>query len=237
MSTTYTSNLRLAKPADGDAGWGATLRADVDALDAVAALGGLAVVPAETPSASLNVKVAGGRFVAPAGAEVSYAGTASQALTLSASNYVYLTPAGVLTVSTSSFPATAHLPLAVVTTDATTVTAVADRRPAFRCVVPGGPWLAVRTATATDAATIADGLILADAAGGTFTVTLPTPVGISGKKVAVKRTSASNNVTVATAAGTFDGAATKTLGSQYASVTVVSNNVTWSIVGTTGTVT
>jgi len=46
----------------------------------------------------------------------SYAGTTQQALTDDATNYVYLTPAGALTVNTTGFPDGAHVPLASITT-------------------------------------------------------------------------------------------------------------------------
>lgn len=42
---------------------------------------------------------------------VAYAGATAQALTASQTNYIYLTPAAVLTVNTSGFPATDHYPL------------------------------------------------------------------------------------------------------------------------------
>jgi hypothetical protein len=237
MTTTYTANLRLAKPADGDTGWGATLRANADALDALAPLGGLAVAATESPSASLNIQVGGGSFRSAAGSIITYAGSASQVLTASATNSIYLTDAGVLTVSTSGWPTAPHVRLAVVVTGTTTLTTTTDVRIPFATLPTGGAWVAVRTVTATDTATLADGLVRCDATGGAFTETLPTPVGCTGKRITVKRVSASNNVTVATAAGSIDGAATKTLGAQYAAITVISNNVTWSIESTYGTVT
>ena len=50
---------------------------------------------------------------------VSYAGAAAQALTNNATNYVYLTAAGALTVNTSGFPTPStapHIPLAIIPT-------------------------------------------------------------------------------------------------------------------------
>jgi hypothetical protein len=238
MATTYTTNLRLQKPATGDTGWDVPLLANADALDGLAPLGGLAVVTAETPSSTLNVRVAAGRFAAPNGVVAAYAGTASQALAAGSTSYLYLTAAGVLTVNTTGFPAAPHVPLAVATTGGTTVTAIADWRPAFRCVSSGGSWAPVASKTAAYAATSADGVIEADATGGTFAVTLPSPVGLAGKDMVVKRAnSGANNVTVGTAAGTIDGVATKTLGAQYSAITVYSNGANWSIRSTYGTVT
>jgi hypothetical protein len=45
---------------------------------------------------------------------VNYAGATDQALTDDATNYIYLTAAGTLTVNTTGFPATSHLPLATI---------------------------------------------------------------------------------------------------------------------------
>src|SRR5205807_382775 len=130
MSTTYTASAKLGKPALGDTGWSVPLNANCDALDALAPVGGLAVTTHEQPSTTLHVDVAAGYFLSQANVATSYAGAANQAVTLSATNYVYLTGAGVLTINTTGFPAvpTLHVPLAVVAAGATTVTVITDRR-------------------------------------------------------------------------------------------------------------
>lgn len=46
----------------------------------------------------------------------AYAGATAQALTNNATNYVYLTTAGALTVDTAGFPVTPHVPLATIVT-------------------------------------------------------------------------------------------------------------------------
>lgn len=76
-----------------------------------------------------------------------------------------------------------------------------------------------------------DDVILADGAGGAFSVTLPTAVGVT-KPLRIKRiNSGANNITVATtSAQTIDGAANYVIGQQYESITVVSNNSNWLIV-------
>jgi hypothetical protein len=64
-----------------------------------------------------------------------------------------------------------------------------------------------------------------------MTTTLPTPVGITGKTYSVKKTDSSiNNVTVATAAGTIDGAATVIIVSRYNCVSVISDGTNWQII-------
>lgn len=89
----------------------------------------------------------------------------------------------------------------------------------------------VKSVTTTYSMQPFDRVVLADASAGGFTVTLPSAVGRHGQQpLTVKRTSAANNVTVASAGGTIDGAATSTLASQYASITVVSNGTDWSVI-------
>ncbi|MDP6546119.1 MAG: hypothetical protein QGH60_19235 [Phycisphaerae bacterium] len=48
----------------------------------------------------------------------SYAGSSGNSLTADSTNYIYLTPSGVLTVNTTGFPADAHVPLATIVADA-----------------------------------------------------------------------------------------------------------------------
>ena len=97
---------------------------------------------------------------------------------------------------------------------------------------------ALATKTTAYSLTATDSVILADATGGAFTVTLPTAVGCQGRQYTVKRTnSGSNNVTVgATSSQTIDGAATKALGAQWSTIAVVSDGANWQIVNIFGTV-
>jgi hypothetical protein len=133
MSTTYTSNVKLGKPALGDTGWSTPLNANCDTLDGLAPIGGLAVTLAEVPSSSLNVKVAAGKFIAQDGTPTSYAGTASQAVASASTKVLYLdgtTGPWTLTVGTS-YPSTAHVRLATVVTGSTTITSITDDRQCF----------------------------------------------------------------------------------------------------------
>ncbi len=99
------------------------------------------------------------------------------------------------------------------------------------------PLQAVTAVTTTYTAAATDDVILGDASGGAFTVTLPTAVGIPGKRYTVKRTSASNNVTVdGDDSETIDGAATKALATQYAFLTIVSDGANWQIIASGGTI-
>lgn len=91
--------------------------------------------------------------------------------------------------------------------------------------------LTIASKTAAYTATLADQVILADATGAAFTVTLPTPVGKKGKPYIVKRLNAgANNVTVGTATGLIDGAATQVLAAQYAKITVISDGTNWQVI-------
>jgi hypothetical protein len=91
----------------------------------------------------------------------------------------------------------------------------------------------VQSKTTTYTAALSDDLILGNATGGAFSVTLPTAVGCSGKRYTVKKTDSSGNaVTVATTSSqTIDGVTTKALGTQYQSVAVVSDGANWQVVG------
>jgi hypothetical protein len=65
---------------------------------------------------------------------------------------------------------------------------------------------------------------------GTGTLTLPTAVGITGKRYTIKKTDAGTTTTIATTGGqTIDGAATQALSAQWASLTVVSTGANWVI--------
>jgi hypothetical protein len=152
MSNTYTNNIALATPAYNDPGWDVPLRSNNSLLDGQQALGALGVAFTEQPSASLNVKVAAGTFRNSAGNLVSYVGTAPVAMAPNTTNYLYLTDAGVLTVNTTGFPASAfHVRVATVVTGSSTITQINDARV---------PWSSGGNALST---------IYLALAGGTFT--------------------------------------------------------------------
>ncbi len=136
MSTTYTPNLQLGQPAEGDRTWHTPLNANATALDGLAPIGGLNATLTEVPSASLNITVSAGQYVQQDGTIGTYAGTASKAITATSTLVLYLdlTAAGALTVA-ASFPSTAHVRLATVVTGTSTITSIADARVA--CTVIG----------------------------------------------------------------------------------------------------
>lgn len=107
-------------------------------------------------------------------------------------------------------------------------------------VAANGAWTGIgqlnySTVTKTGAYTTGtwDGLILCDASGGAFTVTLSTNAGAygaGGKEYVVKKIDGSANaVTIAGASGNIDGAASKTLTAQYDSLWVRWDGSNWHI--------
>jgi hypothetical protein len=130
VATTYTTNARLQKPGTADRGWDVPINANADALDAMAAIGGLAVTVTESPSASLNVRAAPGTFVMADGTIGAFGGATGIALPASATTCLWLSPTGVMAQG-ASFPSTAHVRLAQVVTGATTVAQVIDQRVCF----------------------------------------------------------------------------------------------------------
>lgn len=92
----------------------------------------------------------------------------------------------------------------------------------------------VVTKTTTYAATSSDNVILVDDSGGSWTLTLPTAVGISGHVFIIKKTNSSmaNSVTIATtSAQTIDGNASSfyKLNTQNESYELFSDGANWQI--------
>jgi hypothetical protein len=155
MATSYTSNTKLGKPGVADRNWNVPLNANADLLDGLAPIGGLFVSSVEVPSASLNVRVASGTYQKRDGTASAFAGTASFTVGPNQTSSLYLTDAGVLSVSITGYPATAHVPLATVVTGATTITAISDDR--VVCSVVGTdalPYLPLAGGTLGDGASI-----------------------------------------------------------------------------------
>lgn len=156
MSSTYTSNLKLNKPANNDPGWDTPIRADLDAIDAQNAIGDLAVSIHETPSTTLNVDVAAGIYLKTDGTVGTYAGTTSVLLTASLTNYIYLDSTGSLVHNTTGWPGSgAYYPLATVLAGSTSITSTTDARVCFTAV--GAAGLTAAGGTLNDGANLAVG--------------------------------------------------------------------------------
>jgi hypothetical protein len=160
MANTYTPNIQLALPATGDRTWNVPVNGNAETLDALAPVGALAVITTEVPSATLNVHVAAGNYLRQDGTIGTYAGSTSQSMTNSATNYLYLdlTNSGTLIVNTSGFPTTAHVRLATVIAAASTITSITDMRVAFHVVgsFADGVNLTFGTVTGTQIGTAAN---------------------------------------------------------------------------------
>ena len=77
-----------------------------------------------------------------------------------------------------------------------------------------------------------DNIIFCNATGGSMTVTLPSAVTFASRTLTVKRTNTTaNTVTVGSAAGTIDGAATYIIpGGTLNSITVISDGTNWYLI-------
>lgn len=171
MSTTYSTNLKLAESAVGDTGWGPLVNGNWNTLDALAPVGGLAVTTNEVPSASLNVAVAAGSYVKQDGTVGTYAGATGQAITASATKVLYLdlTNSGALTIG-SSYPATPHIRLATVVAGSSIISSITDNRMTVQHAGERIPVLTHLLSTTTAAPSITAGA----AAGTSPTVSVST---------------------------------------------------------------
>ncbi len=92
----------------------------------------------------------------------------------------------------------------------------------------GGTTWTYTAQTATYAILTTDQVV--NCTSGTFTATLPTAVGVTGKFYYIKNTGTGVITIATTSAQTIDGDTTFLLTQQYSSICVVSNNVNWIIV-------
>lgn len=87
------------------------------------------------------------------------------------------------------------------------------------------PSYVIRSVTANTTLQINDGMIVANANGGAFTITLPNPALGSGQPVTIKKTDSSvNKVTIG---GTVDGVANRTLDLPNDSIIIQSDGSSW----------
>jgi hypothetical protein len=86
--------------------------------------------------------------------------------------------------------------------------------------------------TANYTATLADEVILCDASGGSFTITLPAAASSNKKTLLIKRTdqTLANAVTIdGNASETIDGATTRALATKYESLVIVCDGSNWHV--------
>jgi hypothetical protein len=78
----------------------------------------------------------------------------------------------------------------------------------------------------------AESVIIADDTSGAITINLPAVASSTHKILTVKKTSASNSVTLdGNSSEEIDGATTKVLSSQYDHVTIICDGSAWHIIG------
>lgn len=83
--------------------------------------------------------------------------------------------------------------------------------------------------TATYAILTSDYMV--DCTSGTFTATLPTAVGWTGKTFVIKNSGAGTITIATTSAQTIDGSSTVSLSTQYAAIAVISDGANYKIIG------
>jgi len=176
------------------------------------------VVSGLVPSAGVGLSVsvtAGAAFIGgdvAVGSSFTIAGLAN-----TTTNYLFLSNTGTGSSNTTGvLPAnSAYLGIAV--TAGGVVTSVTP--------APKGRAHAIATKTAAYQMSVFDYCILANGAGGGFTVGLPSAVGIAGQELIVKKIDTTANViTVAAAGGQFiDNAASVAMSTPYTSLTLISD--------------
>jgi hypothetical protein len=209
VADSYSPNLKLATPTPGTRTWNNELDGNRQILDRQNAVGDLAVTTSEVPSASLAVDIAAGLFLNQGNQVTSFAGATAVAVTASTTTYIYLTSAGVLTMSTAGFPATPALfvPLATVVAGSVTITSIADARCPFTVV--GSGYMPLTGGTLADGANIAVG-----SSTGTMIATSSTQrVGFFGKQPATQPVMGS-----ATAGGSYSSNEQNMLNAAYAAL-------------------
>lgn len=223
MSTIYTTNVKLGKPAAADRNWNLPLNSNADVLDALAPVGGLCVTTSEIPSASLNIQAAAGRFQRRDGTVGAFAGSTLTTLPQNQTCSLYLTDAGSLVISTTGYPTTAHVPLATVVTSTTTVVGLTDDR--VVCGVAGTdafPYLPLAGGALADGANVALGSTVGTKIGTATTQMLgfwnATPVARPGSYVQTYTTNTRNlgAYTAAPASTVYTGLASGQAGTPYA---------------------
>lgn len=92
--------------------------------------------------------------------------------------------------------------------------------------------VSVVSKTANYTITTSDSVVLCDASGGAFTITLPAASGLTGRRFDVKKTDSSAlAVTIdGNASETIDGSTTIALTTQYESVTLLCDGSNWRII-------
>ena len=218
---TYTPNSKLIIPAQADRNWNVQMAADLTMIDGFTPIGNLCVSLHETPSASLAVMVAPGKFTSAAGAIIAYPGNTNVVLAASAINFLFLSDAGSLNVNQIGFPSTVnYVPLAVAATGTSTVQMIQDQR--FAAFSAGRPGASLPATPITTTPTVLSGSApyLRMNVGSAAVITLPLASTLDpGTIITIKDVSGSagvNNITLNRTGGdTIDGTTIKVINTNY----------------------
>ena len=101
-------------------------------------------------------------------------------------------------------------------------------RPDFSSGISIGDY-EVRTLTSNTTLNEDDDLVLLNASGGNFTVTLPSPSTSRSKRFFLKLVSASGSVVINPGSADIDGASSYTLSTQYDGISIMTNGNNWFI--------
>ena len=88
----------------------------------------------------------------------------------------------------------------------------------------------VVSVTAAYTAKVSDDVILGDASGGNFSITLPPAANIRGRRYWIKSVSTGTVTIDGNASETIDGATTVALSTQYHFRGIISNGTNWSVI-------
>lgn len=164
-------------------------------------------------------------WVTPTAAPVFSVAGRTGAITLGESDITNLTTDLAAKAPLAS-PTLTGTPTAPTASNGTNTTQIATT--AFVKSAVTAPTFSYVAKTTTYAILTSDDIV--DCTSGTFTVTLPTAVTVTGKTYNIKN-SGTGVITIATtSAQTIDGGATATLKVQYVSVTVVSDGSNWKVI-------
>lgn len=154
-------------------------------------------------------------------------------LTVGKPVYASVTAAGGVQVTAPIAANQWIIPVGIATSTTTAVINGAGSSTAVKITssVLEGLYTDVQSYSSSSIMTNANSVALVNASGGAVTITIPTAVTNKGKVFNIKKLdSSANGVVISPAAGTIDGAATKTLAFQYDSLMLVSDGTNYYLI-------
>lgn len=209
--------------------------ANFDLLEDSFGLVGPYVVTGLVPSAGAGLSVNVTAGTALIDGYVSFGSFSISGLTDATTNHLYGKQDGTGVANTTGTQPAGTVKLGTAVTAAGAVSSVDTSPGSGRQIKPVASTVvnrAIQSKTGAYTLTANDSVILADATGGAFTLTLPAVAGTSGTVYDIKRlNSGANNVTIdANGAELVEGATTYVLTAANQSVTIISNGSAWFII-------